>query len=376
MEQKSALGYLHNLVQDKKQGFIAIAIKFLLLIGSFFYGLIVRVLILFHSISPRRLDCRVISVGNITWGGTGKTALVEFIARYLKQKEHKIAILSRGYKKPDTRYPLPLPAACLPDRQGRQGVTRYETMGDEPYMLSKRLSDVPIIVDGDRIRAAKRAIRDYAVDTVILDDGFQQWKIKKDLEIVAIDANCPFGNKQMIPRGILREPLSSLRRADAFILTKTNLAANTSDIKDFLNKINSKAIILESIHKPAGFYRIDNPEELLSLDILKGKTATLFSGIGDPGSFESLIKNLGLNIGSSFIFPDHYQYRKEDLDNIVKYSQDKNIEAIITTEKDAVRIYELRAKSKSLEIFVLRIELIITKDEERFYNRLLRLYSL
>jgi len=370
MEQKSISGYLYNLALDNSQGFLATVVKCGLFIASFFYGLIVRILIWFHSLKkPSSLNCKVISVGNITWGGTGKTVLVEFIARYLKQKEHKVAILSRGYKKPVTRYPLPLPA-------GRQGVTRYATMGDEPYMLSQKLSDVPIIADADRIRAAKKAIIEYAVDTVILDDGFQQWRIKKDLEIVVIDANCPFGNRHMIPRGILREPLSHLSRADIFVLTKTNLAANTSEVKDFLRKINLKAIILESVHKPVGFYRIDSPKELLILDILKGKTATLFSGIGDPGSFESLIKSLRVNVGLSFRFPDHHRYSSKDLDNIFKNSQNKHSDIIITTEKDAVKLLALPITHYPLPVFVLRIEIIITKDEERFYNRLLRLYSL
>ncbi len=363
MEQKSISGYLYNLTLDNSQGFFATLLKCILFIASILYGLIVRILIRFHSLKkPSSLNCKVISVGNITWGGTGKTVLVEFIARYLKQKEHKVAILSRGYKKP---------------------VTRCATMADEPYMLSQKLSDVPIIADADRIRAAKKAIIEHAVDTVILDDGFQQWRIKKDLEIVVIDVNCPFGNRHMIPRGILREPLSSLKRADIFVLTKTNLAANTSEVKDFLRKINLKAIILESVHKPVGFYRIDNPKELLSLDILKGKTATLFSGIGDPGSFESLIKSLRVNVGLSFRFPDHYQYSSKDLDNIFKDSGNKHSDIIITTEKDASRLLALpvtpacrQAGRYPLPLYVLRIEIIITKDEERFYNRLLRLYSL
>lgn len=363
MEQKSISGYLYNLALDNSQGFLATVVKCGLFIASFFYGLIVRILIWFHSLKkPCRLNCKVISVGNITWGGTGKTILVEFIARYLKQKEHKVAILSRGYKRKTV--------------DSRKLGIDISSMGDEPYMLSQKLRDVPIIVDTDRVRAAKVAIRDYAVDAVILDDGFQQWKIKKDLEIVVIDTKCPLGNRHMIPRGILREPLSSLSRADIFVLTKTDLVADTSQIKDFLRKINLKAIILESVHKPVGFYRIDNPEELLSLDILKGKTATLFSGIGDPGSFESLIKSLRANVGLSFRFPDHHRYSHKDLDNIFKNSQNKHSDIMITTEKDAVKLLTLPVTSYPLPVFVLRIEIIITKDEERFYNRLLRLYSL
>jgi tetraacyldisaccharide 4'-kinase len=220
------------------------------------------------------------------------------------------------------------------------------------------------------------------VDTVILDDGFQQWKIKKDLEVLAIDAANPFGNKHLIPRGILREPLSSLKRSDVFILTKTDLNPDTQDIEDFLIQIKPSVAVIESIHRPLGFYNIDKPNELLNTDILKDKAVALISGIADPVSFENLIMNLGVKIGLSLRFADHHYYTQRDLENITKESQGKNIDTVITTEKDAVRIKQLQASCLSgrqasfkLQIMVLRIELKITKNEERFLNRLLKLYS-
>jgi len=355
--------YIYNLATDRHKGLVAGVAKSFLYCLSLIYGLGVRVLIFIYRLKPYRLNCKVISVGNITLGGTGKTSLVALIARYLKQKGHKVAILSRGYKRKFTNH--------------ESRITNHETMGDEPYMLKMNLGDVPVVVDTDRIRAAKLAIRDYGADTVILDDGFQQWRIKKDLEIVTIDATCPFGNLGLIPRGILREPLSSLKRADVFLLTKTNLNPDNQDIKDFLSSINPQSLIVESAHSPLGFYRLREREEFLRLEALKGETVTLISGIADPDSFENLIASLGINIGSAFRFPDHYFYSQKDLENIIRESQKKNISTVITTEKDAVRLapYLLPTIYYLLNFLYLRIELKIIKDEQGFYNRLLRLYS-
>ncbi|PIP20082.1 MAG: tetraacyldisaccharide 4'-kinase [Candidatus Omnitrophica bacterium CG23_combo_of_CG06-09_8_20_14_all_40_11] len=355
------LSYIYNLATDRHKGLVAGVVKSFLYFLSLIYGLGVRVSIFIYRLKPYHLNCKVISVGNITLGGTGKTTLVLFIAQYLKQKGHKVAILSRGYKRKITNYQLP--------------ITNYETMGDEPYMLKMNLGDVPVVVDTDRIRAAKLAIRDYGADTVILDDGLQQWRIKKDLDIVTIDATRPFGNRKLIPRGILREPLSSLKRADVFVLTKTNLSPTGHKIKDFLGRINPKALQIESIHSPLGFCRLDKPGELLDINILPGKTVTLFSAIGDPDSFEGIIRSLGIKIGLSFRFRDHHNYTQEELDNIIQKSKDRNIDTLVTTEKDAARLYELRVTSYELRVLFLRIELKIIKDEQEFYNRLLGLYS-
>jgi len=377
--------YLYNLATDKYKGFIPALIQAGLFILSGIYGLAVRFLIFLSRLRFYRLNCKVISVGNITLGGTGKTSLVEYIAHYLKQEGRKVAILSRGYKRKAS--------------SNQQSAISYETMGDEPYMLSRSLGDIAVIVDADRVRAARQAIGNHGADTVILDDGFQQWKIKKDLEIVTIDATNPFGNRYLIPRGILREPLTSLGRADIFILTKTNLKpsaeckeagiltsasrSNTSkrqyirdtrDLKDFLISINPKAAIFESTHKPAWIYEIGNPDKRLSPQTLKTKTAALFSGIGDPDSFENLIISLGVKVGLSFRFRDHYSYSSEDLDKIVQAAKEKNIDTIITTEKDAVRLCAVRHTPYAVRILVLRINLEI-KNEEGFHNRLLRLYS-
>lgn len=355
--------YLYDIATDQRQGVLALLIKAIFLLLSFVYGALVRVFIFCHQLCPYRLKCKVISIGNITLGGTGKTSLVKYITSYLKSQQHKIAVLSRGYKRKDIK-------------TQRHKDTNYENMGDEPYMLSQRLSGIPVVVDTNRIRAAQQAIKEYGVDAVVLDDALQQWKIKKDLEIVAIDAVNPFGNRYLIPRGILRQPVSSLNKADIFVLTKTNLQPDTARLSDFLKQINPQAEIVEAAHLPVGFYDLADKNKFIDQEGLKGKTAALICGIGDPVSFEQLVKSLGIDIGLSFRFPDHHHYRPEELDEIIAVCEAKNINMIITTEKDAVRLEKLPITDYRLPFTVLRIELKITKNEEGLRHRLLKLYSL
>jgi len=396
--------YLYSLATDKEKGFIAGVIKPLLFILSLAYGLCSRMIIFLRRRKLYRLGCKLISVGNITLGGTGKTVLVEYIARFLKEKGHKVAILTRGYKRKVTLRLRPSTSSGLrsgqakppfefsqgrqshPSTQLRAGKvsakrsaaspegTSYEEMGDEAYMLAEKLSDIPVIVDADRIRAAKRAIQDYSVDTLILDDGFQQWHIKKDLEIVAIDAQNPFGNKRLIPRGILREPLGNLSRADIFILTKTNFSPDKETLKLFLRSLNPAARIFESRHEPVSFFDFNHPQESIDLAALRGKSVVLFCGIGDPDSFTALISSLDINISTFFKFPDHYNYTAQDIDHITQAAKEKNVDTIITTEKDMVRVFAVRASPYTVRFLALRIKLEI-KDEQEFHNRLLGLSS-
>jgi len=357
--------YLYNLVTDRTRGFIPGILKLFLFILSLLYGLIIRFLIFFYCLKPARLGVRVISVGNITLGGTGKTSLVEYVAKYLKQKGHKVAILSRGYKRKITSNEQPR----LPDGQG---AASNETMGDEAYMLSIKLDRTPVIVDADRIRGARKAIKDYSADTLILDDGFQQWRVGKDLEIVTIDAANPFGNRQMIPRGILREPLSSLKRADIFVLTKTNLNPATEGLKNLLKSLNPKAQVFESVHQAVCFYQLGRDRGSINRESFRGKSVALFSGIGDPGSFEALVKTMGIKVGLSIRFPDHHNYSQKDIQGVIARSREKRVDTIITTEKDAARLGNLAIDDPQAEIMVLRIGLKLNKDEE-FHNRLLKL---
>jgi len=351
--------YLYNLATDKYRGILVFPLKSVLWVLSWIYGLALRILIWWRCRRPRQLGCKTISVGNITVGGTGKTSLVEFICRYLIDNGRKVAVLTRGYKKPR-----------LASRKPRSA---YETMGDEPYLLQKNLKNIVVIVDANRLQGARQARDYYGVDTVVLDDGFQQWGIKKDLDIVAIDATDPFGNRNMLPRGILREPLVALKRADIFVLTKTNLNPDCQDIRDYLAGINPGALVAEAAHQPIGCYELNREKEFLDLAILKGKPLALFSGIADPDSFENLILSLGGEPALVFRFGDHHHYTRRDTERIINASRSKGIGTVVTTEKDAVKLRQLYGEKPEARILVLRIALEITRNEEKFLARLLGL---
>jgi len=347
--------HLYNLLTCKINGPFAVLLRGFLFALSLIYGLAVVILAGFYRIRPVRFGAKVISVGNITLGGTGKTTLVEYLAGKLNSQSRKIAVLSRGYKR-NTGKP------------GAQGI------GDEPAMLQKKLPFLQVIVDKNRVRAAFKAIRDYAADTLILDDGLQQWRIFKDLEILTIDTANPFGNYRMLPAGFLREPLSALKRADIFVLSQGGFGQDTGQLIDQLKRINFRALIVESIHKPEAFSNVSGPDDSLSLDSFKGKTAVLFSGIGNPQGFEDCVCSLGIKITKAFRFADHHDYTQADIDRIIEAARQMNLAAIITTRKDAVKIRELQIRGAV--IVALEIKLSITKNEAEFNRRLLNLYSL
>ena len=351
---------LYDLATDKTTGVIASVVKFFLFLLSLIYGLAVNILIFSYSFKKTRLACRVISVGNITLGGTGKTVMVELIADYLRKLGHKTAILSRGYKKPGS--------------SSTKLLSNYETMGDEPFMLFEKLKDVPILVDSDRVRSARTAIAEYAVDTVILDDAFQRWQIKKDLEIVMINGANPFGNRRLLPRGILRQPLYTLKNADVFVMTNAG-KADLSSIRELLARINPRALILEAEHASRGIFCLNRKNELLAWDSLKGQSVALFCGLGNPDSFRDLARKSGLKEERFFKFPDHYRYNEEDLQKMFNESRQKNIRTLVTTEKDAVRIPKASCERFGENIFVLAAELKFKDEEQGFFNRLLRIYS-
>lgn len=303
---------------------------------NFFYD---RNLFKIHS-----LGAKVISVGNITWGGTGKTPAILYLAQRLSSQGHRVVILTRGYGK------------------------------DEERLFSRMIQHIPVIVGKDRIKSGKIAVEKYSADTVLLDDGFQYRRLKRDLDILCIDAMSPFGNRCVIPAGSLRESLGGLKRADVFLITKTDIAKDIKSLEDDLKKINARATIVKSIHKPQHFYGISDGQSA-NIDCMKDKEVALLSGIGSPVSFEKTISSLGIKVKRHFIFRDHHWYRAKDLHRIKIYCLENKINTVITTEKDAVRLKALSSQLSAISFFALRIQLRIIDNEQEFYKRLSGVYS-
>lgn len=353
------LTFLYQIATDRYSGPVASAIKSVLLVLSFFYRLAVKFLIWCYQLKPYRAACIVVSVGNITVGGTGKTPLVELIAQSLQDRRHKVAIITRGYRRPS--------------QSKKASAATFEAMGDEPYMLKRKLNDIPVIVDSDRIRAIRQAVSS-GCDTVVLDDGFQQWRIKKDLEIVTINAQNPFGNGKLIPRGIMRQPLSSLKKADIFVLTNVQAGVQKEELEVSLRSVNPRAVVVEAEHEAVGFYRLQMYQEFINPSRFANLPVALVCGIGNPDSFKQLIMEAGIPVSLNFTFPDHYRYRNSDLETIAAACKEDGIKTIITTEKDASRLGLLPVEKQPFSVYVVRIALRIRSHEQEFFTRLHSLY--
>ena len=314
--------------------------------------------------------CQVISIGNLTVGGTGKTPVVELIAKTLASKNRKIAILSRGYKKKEPAFSekimnkLTFQEKKNPPRvvsDGKEIFLDYTQSGDEPFMLANNLKGVAVLVDKDRVKSKKHAIKEFDCDTLILDDGFQHLALQHSTEIVLVDTTNPYGNGYMLPRGILREPFSNIKRADYIFLTKST--GNNQDLIDEIRVYNTTAKIIECRHAPRYLENIYT-KEIETLEHLKSKKIIAMSGIASPKGFEKLLENHGAILVSKKRFTDHHRYTQKEITNIINLAEEKDCEVIITTEKDAVRCDHM--DHCNTPIYFLRVDIEILKGQEHF----------
>ena len=299
---------------------------------SFFYGWAVSLHVYLYQrnfFCARSLSCKIVSVGNITLGGTGKTPFVVLIAEMLKGKGWRVAILSRGYKGK-------FPGSFQVVSDGEQTFLEASQAGDEPYLLSEKLKGVPVIVGKNRWRSGQYAIDRFQSEILILDDGFQHFPLRRDLNLLLIDSTFPFGNGYLFPRGILREPLSHLGRANAIILTKTSRNDNLKILKNILKKV-AKGIPIFQVEYVAGEIRMLRKGISFPPEYLDGKKVLAFSGIAQPRSFQQTLHNLNARIVEFAIFPDHHQYRPKELEELAQKARNLGVDALVTTEKDLVR---------------------------------------
>lgn len=290
----------------------------------------------------RAFNQPVISVGNITWGGTGKTPMVEYVSRFYLDRGKIPLILARDYG------------------------------SDESKELVRKLPEAKFGFGKNRFEVGKKMLGAHPSDVIILDDGFQHWALKRDLELVIINVLNPFGNGSLIPRGILREPLTSVCRASLIILNDVNLVSHqeVEAIKSKILKVTGPTDVIEAYHEPLYFYRAHSGERIY-FDRMEGVRVTSFSGIGTPRSFQIMLNRLGVRVTRSFEFSDHHFFTDQELKEIWTTKELSESEEIVTTEKDFLRCEE--AIKKILKPLVLKVRLRLSSGEALLHEHLARL---
>ena len=369
-----------EVILGRRQGFRASLLRLLLYGLSFVYERIVqlRLFLYRHRIfRERQLGCLVVSIGNLTVGGTGKTPIVEKFARALRIGGRRVAILSRGYKSVPQpvakkwfarfRKKVPAPPRIVSD--GKSLLLNSLIAGDEPYMLANNLKDVIVLVDKDRVKSGLHAIREMKADTLLLDDGLQYLHLKHRLDIVLIDRQAPFGNEFLLPRGTLREPPPSLRRASYIFITKSTGQPN-DDLIARIRRYNRTAEIIECAHQPLYLQDVYTGEQL-PLNRLSGTYIGSFCGIAAPESFEDGLRKLGAKIELAKRFTDHHRYTENELQSFINRCLRRDVDMIVTTEKDAVRFPRLT--KPEVPIYFLRVEILILSGHETWEHCVARI---
>ncbi|HXG92139.1 MAG TPA: tetraacyldisaccharide 4'-kinase [Blastocatellia bacterium] len=316
-------------------------------------------------LKQKRLDATVISIGNITLGGTGKTPVVEFIAKYLRSEEHSVAILSRGYGRDSS-------GMRVLNREAGEAARRAQSFreyGDEPLMLARAMPDVPIIVHKDRYEGGRWAERNLGADVLVLDDGYQHLGLARDLNILLIDATDPFGGFEMVPFGRLREPLYAVKRADAVIVTRADRPFDQGQTNAIIKYFCGDKVPVMYVYSSIARLRHLQTGVLYDVSEFRRWNMGVMCGIGNPHAFADDILQMGMNIVSESFFRDHHAFTQADLDRAIQSARDQGADALITTEKDAVRIEGL--EMGEFPIYAAQQE-IQSDDEVRLKSLLLR----
>src|SRR5246500_3328316 len=318
LEQLEEFGI--DVVLERRHGVRASALRGILYGLSFVYDRLVQLRLYLYRKRvwrERTLGCLVISIGNLTVGGTGKTPIVEKIARALQTGGRRVAILSRGYKSVPRKRSLlsrlynrnPDPPRIVSD--GASLLLDSRTAGDEPYMLAHNLKNVIVLVDKDRVKSGLLAIDKWKVDTLLLDDGLQYLHLKHRLDIVLVVRQAPFGNEFLLPRGTLREAPRNLRRASYIFITKNTGEPNDALVKR-IRRYNRTAEIIECAHKPLYLQNLYPGERLLP-DRMRGAFIGSICAIAVPESFEDALKKLGANVNLALRYIDHHYFTESEI---------------------------------------------------------------
>jgi tetraacyldisaccharide 4'-kinase len=371
--------YVTDVILHGRRGIFASFWRSVFWFLSKIYAVVMRLRLYLYRkrfIRPAHIGIPVISIGNLTVGGTGKTPVVELLARTLKERGRRVAILSRGYKsKAPAKRPFwkrlmsKMGLAAKPPRppvrivaDEEQVLLSSEVAGDEPCMLARNLPGVPVLVDKNRVRAGKEAIKRFNPDVLLLDDGMQYLKLKHRLDVVLVDSTKPLTADYLLPRGTLREPPHHLKRASYIFLTKCDGSDKTALIQE-LRRYNRTAEIVECRHHCMHFQDMHSGE-VVPIAAVKGKRVGALSGIAVPESFESGLTKLGAKIQAILRFTDHHRFTAEEVKPFIERCVRKDLDYIITTEKDMVRFPTM--PEPEIPILYMRVEIEILRGQEVF----------
>ncbi len=333
-------------------------------IASFLYSIVMRLRLLLYEkgwLKTMKLPCPVISVGNLTLGGTGKTPVAVYVAKLLHKQGKRPAIVTRGY-----RGGFEKRGGVVSN--GKRVLASPQDAGDEPYCTAISLPGVPVLVGRDRFKSGMRAIREMGANIVILDDGFQHMKIFRNLDILLVDGASPFGNNKVFPAGVLREPAFSIKRAG--IILGTRVEDNTQPAIP-----ETKAPVFRTRHKPyrslavlrgelAQLSFFPQPDEVIAPE---GTRFFVFSGIADNNSFMKSIEQSGFHVSGFHGFPDHHDYTKEDIELIIQMARESSADAFATTEKDFVKLFSM---VWPMDIYVLGVTIEFLDKGKEFAQML------
>ena len=306
-------------------------------------------------IAQRRLPRPVISVGNLTVGGTGKTPVVMWLANWLQAQGVQVGILSRGYRRPDE-------SKFLLVSDGQNVLTTHEESGDEPFLMARSCPGVVIAVGSDRYQLGGWVLKRFPIDCFILDDGFQHLGLHRDLNFLLIDALGGDGLQKLLPAGKLREPLSAAKRATALCVTRANFVDDIREILHPLQKVIGNSIPSICIQFHAGTLRHLSTNQTEPVDWVTNKPVMVFSGIGNASAFRATVVSLGVTILDEMVFPDHFTYMESHLNEIRFRMKEVGVSIVLTTEKDAVKLEPLLNEKD--EIWAVGLDVTISEGRE------------
>lgn len=325
---------------------------------SLLYGAVTRTRLSLYrrgTFHTTKLDPPVISIGNITTGGTGKTPLVEHVARMLAAQGKKVCILTRGYGRKD-------PHLQVIVSDGYGVLASPSEAGDEPYLLATKLTGLAAVISSaDRIAAGREAIKDFGSDCFVLDDGFQHLRLARDLNVVTIDATNPWGGGRLLPHGRLRESVEGMSRADCVVLTRCDQVESVTALREEIARLINDRPIFESRMRMVRLSPLKNGGESITPPARVGA----FCAVGNPSSFFASLREAGYEIAVEKSFADHHVYSQEEIDSLIDAAKERGATALITTAKDAVK---LRGLAFSLPCYVVEIEIAI--DEADAFQQL------